>query len=99
MSTTRQKISVESLKDVSVLFEGDIYELAQLLLKVNDTKMRGTKRISRDTVHGLATAYSHLAQVEFKDIIKVFKKHRLPLGAMVEHADTIAEPDGPSNAG
>ena len=45
MSTTRQKISVESLKDVSVLFEGDIYELAQLLLKVNDTKMRGTKRI------------------------------------------------------
>ena len=97
MSTTREKISVESLKDVSVLFEGDIYELAFLLLKVNDAKDRGTDQLSRHTVHGLATAYCNLAQVEFEDIIRVFKRQGLPLGAIIEHADKIAEPGGAAN--
>ena len=87
---TREQISVESLKDVCVLFENDIYELARLLLKVNDAKDRGTHTISRHTVHGLASAYCILAQVEFEEIIRVFRQHNLPLGATVEHAENIA---------
>jgi hypothetical protein len=98
MSITREMISVESLKDVSVLFDGDIYELARLLLKVHDAKDRGTNAISRHTVHGLATAYCNLANVAFEDIISIFKQHGLPLGATVEHAARIAE-SAPPNGG
>jgi hypothetical protein len=89
MSNMHEKISVEALKTVSVLYEGDIYELAQLLLKVNDANDKVTHTISRHTVHGLAIAYRTLAQVEFDRIIGVFEKHGLPLGATVEHAHDI----------
>ena len=91
ISMTRETISVESLKNVSVLFDGDIYEFALLLLKLNDAKGRGSSTISRHTVQGLATAYCNLVDVAFQDIISVFKRHDLPLGATVEHAATIAE--------
>lgn len=94
---TPERISVASLKNVSVLFDGDIYELAQLLLKVNDAKDRGSNTISRHTVHGLATAYCNLTHLEFEDIISVFERHGLPLGATVEHADVIAEPSDAPN--
>lgn len=90
MSSALEQISVEALKNVCVLYEGDIYELAQLLLKVNDAKDEGTNTTSRHTVHGLATAYCNLAQVEFDQIIAVFEEHGLPLGATVEHAQNIA---------
>lgn len=88
-----EMISVDSLKDVSVLFDGDIYELARLLLKVDDAKDRGSNRTSRHTVHGLATAYCNLADVPLEEIVQVFNTHGLPLGAIVEHADRIAAPN------
>lgn len=97
MSTAREKISVDSLRDVTVLFEGDIHELAQLLLRINDAKTRGTNTIARPTVHGLATVYCNLSRVEFEDIIRVFERHGLPLGAVVEHPKDMAEPSAPPN--
>lgn len=95
MANVREQISVEALKSVRVLYKGDIYELAQLLLKVNDERDKASKRhnvptISRHTVHGLAAAYSYLARVEFNQIIGVFEKHGLPLGASVEPAHDVA---------
>ena len=89
MSNEEERISVEALKGVSVLYEGDVYELAQLLLRVNDAKDKGTNRTSRHTVHGLASAYCNLADVEFENIITVFERHGLSLGAVVEPARNI----------
>lgn len=89
MSTAQDKISVEELKKISVLYEGDIYELAQLLLKVNDAREKPPVGRTRQTVRGLATAYCNLAHVDFDQIISVFEKHRLPLGATVEHERDI----------
>ena len=88
-SNIREQISVEALKDVCVLYQGDIYELAQLLLKVNDANDEGRNTISRHTVNGLASAYCNLTHVDFDQIIAVFEKHALPLGATVEHAQNI----------
>ena len=88
MLNTPDRISVEALKGVSVLYEGDIYELAQLLIKVNAAKDKGTNRSTRRTINGLATAYSNLAGVEFETIIAVFERDELPLGATVELAQT-----------
>ncbi len=56
-----EKIGVSSLKSIGVLYEGDIYDLACLLLKVNDVKDRETNSKSRHTINGLAKSYSMLA--------------------------------------
>lgn len=103
MSSAREQISVEALKNVSVLYEGDIYELARLLLKVNDARDKATNATSRYivtgsryTVHGVASAYCNLAQVEHGQIIEVFRKHGLPLTATVEPAGRCASPQSPT---
>ena len=80
----RTKIGVRSLKSLKVLFEGDIYELACLLLKAYNAKEQGTNSRSRPTVHGLATRYSMLTDISRDAIIEVFNRHGLPLGATVE---------------
>lgn len=99
MSKSWETISVESLKDVTILFDGDIYEFAQFLLNVNDAKDRGSSRISRHTVHGWASAYCNLADMAREDILRVFKRHGLPLDASVEHANRIANRGASSNGG
>jgi len=80
----RTKIGLRSLKSLKVLFEGDIYELACLLLKTCNAKDQGTNRRSRPTVRGLATRYSMLTDSSPDAIIEVFNRHDLPLGATVE---------------
>jgi len=83
----QEQISVEALRKVCILYEGDIYELAQLLLKINDARDKETNTISRDTVNGLAAVYRTLADIELDRILGVLEKHGLPLGATVEHAN------------
>ena len=78
------KIGLSSLKSVKVLFEGDIYDLACLLLKAYNAKDQETGFRSRPTVHGLATRYSMLTDISRDAIIEVFNRHGLPLGATVE---------------
>lgn len=78
------KIGLGSLKSVKVLFEGDVYDLACLLLKAHNAKDQRTGFRSRPTVHGLATRYSMLTDISTDAIIEVFNRHGLPLGATVE---------------
>jgi hypothetical protein len=85
----RTKIGLRSLKSVNVLFEGDIYDLACLLLKAYNAKDRGTGFRARPTVHGLATRYSMLTDISTDAIIEVFNRHGLPLGATVESDEDL----------
>ena len=78
-------IGVSELKEISVLYQGDIYELACLILKVYDAKDKGTNTISRHTVNGLFKEYAMLARMESDQVLAVAEKHGLPLGATVEH--------------
>lgn len=80
-----EKVSISALKGISVLYEGDIYDLACLLLKVDDAKDRGTNTRSRYTVHGLASIYSMIAHLNPDEIEDILKGHGLPLGATVEY--------------
>jgi hypothetical protein len=80
----RTKIGLRSLKSVKVLFEGDIYDLACLLLKAHNAKDQTTGCRSRPTVNGLANRYSMLTDISPDTIIEVFNRHGLPLGATVE---------------
>jgi hypothetical protein len=86
----REKIGVSTLKDVQVLYKGDIYDLACLLLKVDAARDKGTGSRTRYTVHGLATSYSLLTRIDRDEILKLFERYKLPLGATVEYDEDIA---------
>ncbi len=80
-----EKIGINALKSVNVLYEGDIYDLACLLLKVSEAKGKGTNSTSRYTVHGLATTYSLITRLRREEILVTFENCDLPLGAVVEY--------------
>jgi len=83
------KISVEALKGIGVLYEGDIYDLACLLLKLNDAQDKGTNHRSRHTVYGVASDYSMLTRESRDKIMRILERHGLPLGATVEHDEDV----------
>jgi hypothetical protein len=80
-----EKIGASSLKNINVLYKGDIYDLACLPLKVNDAKDKGTNSKSRHTINGLAKSYSMLADVDLKRVMAVMTRKGLPLSAVVEY--------------
>ncbi len=83
------KISVESLKGINVLFSGDIYHLAMFLLKTYDAKDAGTLSRSRPTLHGLAKHYANIANMNIDDILQVLWDHGMPKAATVEFEKDI----------
>jgi hypothetical protein len=84
LSTELAKISVESLKPVTVLFPGDVYDLAVFLLKVCAAQDAGKCRQSQYTLRGLAGHYANLTDVEMEKILEVFRRHGLPKAAVVD---------------
>jgi hypothetical protein len=51
-----EKIGVSELRNIGVLFEGDLYDFANLILKIYDAKNKGTNTVTRDTSMVLFTA-------------------------------------------
>ena len=92
----REKIGVSALKDVAVLYEGDIYELACLSLKAHDAKDKGTGTLSRRTVNGLLGDYAMLAGLSREQVLEMFERHNLPLGATVEYDNDVPLTDNAS---
>jgi len=81
------KIAVSRLSDIAVLYKGDVYDLACMILKVYDAKDKGTNITSHHTVNGLFKDYAFLARLDTSQVIAVAVKHGLPLGATVEYDD------------
>ena len=79
------KIRVSELKNICILYKGDIYDLARLLLKIDDAKDKGTNSRSRYTIKGLASNFAMLSRLDFREVEKVLLQHGLPFGATVEH--------------
>ncbi len=82
-----EKIGVSALKKINVFYEGDIYDLACMLLKFHHAKDKDSTSRSYHTVNGLASAYAMITGVEQEKILSVFKRYRLPLGAIVDDND------------
>jgi hypothetical protein len=86
-------VRVESLRGVAVLSEGDVHEVACLLLKLwackdreTNARSKGSVVRSRPTVGWLAMAYSSLVpDVSTERVKEVLVRHGLPLGAAVGH--------------
>jgi hypothetical protein len=85
------KIRVSKLKDVRVLYKGDIYDLARLLLKIDDAKDKGTNTRSRYTIKGLASNFAMLSRISFDEVEKTLLKYDLPFGATIEHDKDVSE--------
>ncbi len=84
-----EKIGVSSLKNLDVLYEGDLYDLACLLLKINDAKDKITYTKSRHTVKGLIGMYALLTNIDHAQIMSAVAKYALPLGAPIEHDEDV----------
>ncbi len=80
-----RKVALSSLRPVSILFDGDLYELANLIIKISNAKYQGTNIKSRHTLHGVAAAYSRLViDIDSSLIEQVLEERGLDLGATVE---------------
>ena len=79
------QIGVSELKNIRILYKGDLYDFARLLLKINDAKDKGTNTTSRHTIKGLATDFAMLAGLNIGEVEKVLLSYDLPFGATVEH--------------
>lgn len=84
-------VNVQALRPVQVLYKGDVYDVAVLLLKLHDAMETRTGRRGRPTVHGVATAYARLMiDVSTEHIESLLLEHGLPLGAVVEWGEEPA---------
>jgi hypothetical protein len=79
------KIRVSDLKNVCILYKGDVYDLACLLLKIDDAKDKAANTRSRYTVKGVADNFAMLSRMNFAQVEKILLQYNLPFGATVEH--------------
>lgn len=90
---THRVVTVDAFKSVSVLFPGDLYNLACFLLKAFDAKAVGTNAKGRPTVHGLASSYTRLIiDLSLEQVEAMLQRHGFDLGATVEWQDGQAMP-------
>ena len=89
--TVARQVALSSLTPISILFDGDFYELASFMLSINRAKNQDTNRTSRPTVHGVAAGYARLiVDVEVRQIEACLKEYGIDLGAMIEFDDKLA---------
>lgn len=85
------KIGVSELRNIGVLFDGDLYDFANLMLKIYDAKNQGTNTVTRDTVNGLVHGYALLARVNSNQVLAVIKRYGLQLGSTIEHDKDVTK--------
>lgn len=88
MAAKYEKVSVEHLKSIKVLFEDDLYQLGQLLLKGHDAIDAETNRVSRTTLYGLASQFAllfHDSNITTEHIEEIMGNAGLPVGGTIEH--------------
>lgn len=88
------KISINRLKGISVYLENDLYEYALLMLKLIDARQKYEKSNakSRPTACGLAHGFAAMInrlEPDYDLVLKVIKKHKLPLNATIEYDTDI----------
>ena len=77
----RKRLYLSQLKDVQILWPGDIYAFGEIVLRCYDAR---DIQKSRPTLNGLAGHYAAIADIPRTQIAAEFKKHGLDLGATVD---------------
>ena len=79
-----QKIELANLKGIGILYEDDLYDLGQFVLKASDARWAGTGSKARPTLHGLARICGLIFNCASKPFEEAIEALGLPLGATVE---------------
>jgi hypothetical protein len=88
MGAKHEKVSVERLKGLKVLFEDDLYQLGLLILKGHDAVDAQTNCRSRTTLHGLAGKFASLfygSRITAQHVEEIIRSADLPIGGTIEH--------------
>jgi hypothetical protein len=91
MRKRRTTVYLSQLKDLAVLFPGDLYRLAEFIIdcseaadKINSTTNRSNVRHSRPTLNGLARDFEILTKTPRLDIEKQLDLLGVDLNSAVE---------------
>lgn len=91
MRVKRTTVYLSQLKDIAVLFPGDIYRLAQFILdcseaadRINDITHQSNIRHSRPTLHGLSKHFAELTQVRLSLVVKKLEVLAVDFNSAVE---------------
>lgn len=91
MRVTRTIVYLSQLKDIAVLFPGDIHRLAEFILdcseaadRINDVTHQSNIRHSRPTLHGLSKHFAALTQVHVSDVVNKLEVLGVDFNSAVE---------------
>ena len=82
---TDTPVPLRFLAGLSILFYNDLQDLALFILRAFDAQSQGTNSRSRPTLHGLATTYARILDVDLDSIERVIQARGLDPGATVEY--------------
>lgn len=82
-------IRVDALKSVTFLRRNDLYDLARLVLGLNEAKNKGTTTRSYQTVHGLAGSYATLIDVPREEVEAVLNEAGFRSGATIVNVNDV----------
>ncbi len=75
-------VYLSQLKEISILYPGDVYEVAELIIRLSDAKYNESKTLkskvislSRPTLYGLANRFERLADIPKSRVEEVFEAH------------------------
>lgn len=77
-------IDLADLKGVGILYEDDLHELGQFVVKAFDARWAGAGSKSRPTLHGLARIYGQILNCASEPFEQAIERLGLPLGATVD---------------
>ncbi|RUS93314.1 hypothetical protein DSM106972_096700 [Dulcicalothrix desertica PCC 7102] len=91
MRVTRTIVYLSQLKDIAVLFPGDIHRLAEFILdcseaadRINDITHQSNIRHSRPTLHGLSKHFAELTQVHVSLVVKKLEVLEVDFNSAIE---------------
>lgn len=84
-----KKVQIHELKEITILYEGDVYDLARCLLRLDIARSTPTST-RRHTIHGLANRYAYITNMKLPEIVERFVQIGLPLDATIELDEDVA---------
>ena len=91
MRVKRTIVYLSQLKDIAVLFPGDLHQLAKFILdcseaadRINEVTNESNVRHSRPTLHGLASDFATLTRTNYSDAIKKLEVLGVDLNSAIE---------------
>ena len=87
---SNHKIQISELKGISILYNEDVYDLAQWLLRLDLARTTPT-RIPRHTIYGLANRYAYLTQMDKEEVLQRLAQQGVSLDATIEPDEDLAQ--------